>query len=205
MASAVIQQINLYQDEFRSRTEWLSGANLIKGVALLAVLLATYSGLIFMSFSGTSSTYAKAQHAQKELEAHLQTAREAYPPRAKDKRLAEQVAALEVELDTKRRVIDTLSERSFGNTDGFAEHFSALARQRLDGLWLTTLVIDEGGTEVGIKGGTLEPELVPRYLQRLSAEQVFAGTEFKRLLMQRPEDDRGRIEFDLNTRLGAQS
>ena len=35
--------------------------------------------------------------------------------------------------------------------------------------------------------------------------QVFAGTEFKRLLMQRPEDERGRIEFDLNTRLDSQS
>jgi hypothetical protein len=205
MTSTVVQQINLYQDEFRKKTDWLCARTLMQGIVVLAVAMGIHSALSFLSFSNVSRDYAQLQQDQATLARQVELARTQFPPRAKDQRLAEQIASLEADLVTKRRVLDTLGEQSFGNTAGFAAHFSALARQRIDGLWLTRLAIDQGGTQVGIRGATLEPELVPRYLQRLSDEQVFSGTEFKRLLMQRPEQDGGRIDFDLSTTLESRS
>ncbi len=47
-------------------------------------------------------------------------------------------------------------------------------------------------------GQALKAELLPRYLQRLSTEPVFAGKTFETLLMSRDHDRPGRVDFELH-------
>ena len=54
MTSTVVQQINLYQDEFRKKTDWLSARTLMQGIAVLAVAMGIHSALSFLSFSNVS-------------------------------------------------------------------------------------------------------------------------------------------------------
>ncbi len=60
------------------------------------------------------------------------------------------------------------------------------------GTWLTHIRIVGAGREILFKGYATKPELVPRYLQRLSGEQVMQGTAFQAFHMALPEKDAGR-------------
>ncbi len=200
MTSALVQEINLLQDDLRPAADWLSGRRAGLVLAVLAVLAVLYSALNFMDFLASRAALEQARAELARLDQALADARVKYPPQARDAHLAERVARLAQEVAHKRRVLDTLSGRTFGNTRGFAGHLAGLARQRLEGVWLTGVAIRRGGTEISLTGASLDPELVPRLLQRLSREQAFAGTEFRRFLMERSEELKGAVRFRLTTR-----
>jgi hypothetical protein len=113
----------------------------------------------------------KVQAAQKRLEA----ATAEFAPRTKDSRLEAELAGAQAEHDALRRVADVIQRGDLGNTEGYAEYFRALARQNVDGLWLTGVTITGAGTEIGVRGRALDPALVPGYLARLRNERVLQG------------------------------
>ena len=117
--------------------------------------------------------------------------------RKKDATLAKKIILKTKELSNKQKVLNILSRDEFGNTNGFIEHISGLARQRIEGLWLTQIRIAGGGTNVALKGTTSKPSLLPKYLQRLSSEKAFSGTEFESLLMARQEKKKQLLNFSL--------
>ncbi len=200
MTSALVQEINLLQDDLRPAADPLSARRAALGLGFLAVLLLIYTLLNFMNFHASRQALDAARAELARLDQALAEARVKYPPRARDAGLADRVARLSMQVAHKRRVLDTLSGRTFGNTRGFAEHLAGLARQRLEGVWLTRVAIAAGGTEIALAGNTLEPELVPRLLQRLSAEAAFSGTGFRQFLMERSETVAGAIRFEITTR-----
>jgi hypothetical protein len=65
-------------------------------------------------------------------------------------------------------------------------------------VWLTGVTISDGGEQLGLAGSTLDAQLVPRYLQQLSAEQAYKGREFKTFQMLRGEAP-PHIDFTLHT------
>ena len=127
---------------------------------------------------------------------HLQSlTANASPPRSR--LLEQQLAALTLETEQKSRLLQAFETRSFGNTRGFSRHFAGLARQRIDGLWLTRVVVSD--SRIALAGATEAGELVPRYLSRLGDERAFAGTEFRRLELTRSDDGQGPVEFVVST------
>jgi hypothetical protein len=62
-----------------------------------------------------------------------------------------------------------------GDTRGYAEYFRALARQNVDGLWLTGVSIAGAGLDLGVRGRALDPALVPGFLGRLRNERIMQG------------------------------
>ena len=69
---------------------------------------------------------------------------------------------------------------------GFAARLEALARQSVDGLWLTGMVLHQD--DVLLKGRALQPQLIPVYVQRLDREPSLQGRAFKALEVVRPID-----------------
>jgi hypothetical protein len=77
-----------------------------------------------------------------------------------------------------REVSGVLDAASLGNTQGYAEYFRALARQHVDGLWLTGVSIAGAGVDIGVRGRALDPQRVPGYLNRLTQRTVMRGQAF---------------------------
>lgn len=194
-----MQQINLFQDVLRKPREFLPlpqlGKVMAGGVAVLLLLnLAQWwrdgyraDELVFLR--------AEQQQVQQQLQ-QLQQEIQSLAAQNDASALKTQLAARDAELQNKQQVLTLLSGKHFGNVDGFATQFTGLARQRLDGLWLTALHIHDGGNKLNLRGSTTAPELLPKYLQRLAVEPGFAGIEFKTFLMQRVKD-KPHVEFDL--------
>ena len=82
---------------------------------------------------------------------------------------------------------------------GFSSTFVALARQHLQGLWLTQ--IDRGAdiASLHVKGRAIDPALVPKFVQKLARETALHGASFQQLKIYLPDDTEnvaeGVVEF----------
>lgn len=195
-----LQQVNLYSDELKTQKLNYSSLTVMQLSVFIVVVLSVAAGFRTYQLKQQQSAFEVKQAAHKIAMADLKTLQSELSKRKKDTKLKKQVTEKTKELANKQKVLGILSQDEFGNTDGFIEHISGLARQRINGLWLTKVRIASGGTDIALRGTTSKPALLPKYLQRLSAEKVFVGTEFQSLLMSRQEKKTQWLNFSLQNK-----
>jgi hypothetical protein len=88
---------------------------------------------------------------------------------------------------------------------GFAGFFGGLARHTIDGLWFNRVSLKSAGRAVVLTGQAVEPQLVPRFLQVLSAEQAFSGLSFSDVVFERRNSDGDVAVIDFELRSSAQT
>jgi Tfp pilus assembly protein PilN len=192
-----MQQINLYQAEFRKEKKPLTADMLLQVIAVLAVVLLAFYAFSYWQLLQSRQQLSQLQQQKKQATQRLAELRKIHKPLAKNPRLANDIKRYQQWANVRQQAINVLSEKKFGNTEGFANHFVGLARQRLQGVWLTELSFSSGGSNIGMQGSALQPELVPRFLQRLSAEEIFTGTRFRSFVMNREKETKQQIDFSL--------
>lgn len=195
-----LQQVNFYRDELKAQKLNYSAAMLLQLSLFLIVVFSAVTAFQTYQQKQQQLILTAKQQKQKMLIANLKKLQEEFSNRKRDTTLSKRITEKTKELVNKKKVLGILSKDEFGNTTGFIEHVSGLARQRIDGLWLTQIRIASGGTDVALHGITSKPALLPKYLQRLSEEKVFAGTEFKSLLMARQEKKKKWLDFSLQNK-----
>jgi len=193
------QQINLYQPIFRAQRKVFSA------LALLQVCVAVLAGLLLIYGYGRwqivdlEKALARLEVQQVASVQRVEELNQRFAVKAKDPRLESEIAQLGTQIAGKQTVLQSFAGNAAGNTTGFSKYLEGLAQQHLEGMWLTGITISEGGRVLTLTGSTLAPELVPAFLQQLSKEPVFAGIEFKTLVMERPQTDTARVDFTLQT------
>jgi len=103
--------------------------------------------------------------------------------------LDNEISRLEGEIVAKLQIQEILQRGIFSNTSGFSDYLVSFARQRIQGVWLTGFDITGAAEQMVLAGRTTNPELVPRYMQKLSSEKTLSGIEFRTFQMNRPEPD----------------
>jgi hypothetical protein len=198
------QQINLYQPLFR-RQEKLFSAKKLLGLFVGAALFFTaiYAYARWNVYALETQLVEMNKQYDRELKRIDELSRQ-FPVKQKNIVMEQQLTALRLERDAKQTLIGLLRGKSaFGNVEGFSGHMEGIARQRLDGMWVTGFNLGSGGESIDIHGSSLSPELVPQFLQKLSAEPSFTGAEFRVFKMQRDEKNRAAIDFVLQTEQGS--
>ena len=166
------QQINLHQLHAGDEAPPLAAARLVQlGGALLIVLALLYAHGTWRVWSAENELDAERSRRVSES-SRLVELTALHPPQPVDASLQARVEALSVERVAKTHLLELLSNQSLGNTLGFSEPLTALARRRVTGLWLNEVRLRQGGQEVELAGSALSGELVPRLLQELSSEEV---------------------------------
>jgi hypothetical protein len=175
------QQINLFNPAFQPQKQVLSSATIalavgavVAGVAILAVIGRMETAELRRQADSGASYLEKSQ-------ARLAFANREFIPRQKDATLEAQIAEANSQLAAMRHISGALSRGELGDTGGFAGYFKALARQSAQGLWLTGVTVGAGGAQIGIKGRTVDPAMVPGYLNRLTHEPLMQGKSFASL------------------------
>jgi len=192
-----LQQVNLYQEELKKQKLKYSAVMMLQLISVLIVIMSVVSGIKYWQLNQQQKSRVTFQQKQKIAMAELQKTQQELSVRQKDIKLVRRLAEKTKELTNKQKVLGILNQDKFGNTKGFVPHISGLARQKIDGLWLTRLKIAEGGVNVELHGTTSKPSLLPKYLQRLSAEKIFSGTEFTDMLIARQEKKTSWLDFSL--------
>lgn len=193
-----MQQINLYQASLRAPRQTLSLNQLALVAGVLLAVLVVISAAQWWWLKRNAQQLASVKQEQTQLSQAIDRLSKQLAQSSNDSELKKTISAKENELQDKQYVLQALSGKQFGNTRGFADQFSGLARQHVKGVWLTGLYIHAGGEKLNLQGSTYEAELVPRYLQRLAQEPSFQGIEFQTFLMQR-ETKSTQIDFDLRS------
>lgn len=183
------QQINLLDPALRKRRVTLTAARLamICAATVIAVI-----GLWFYEqqiIAGLRAELATAQRLLAAQRSHMERIAAAKKARAKDTSPDGETGRLEAELDVMRMQLEMLTGSAAGDIHGFAEYLRAFSRQSVNGLWLTGLDVHAGG-DINIRGRTLDPALVPDFIQRLDREEVLRGRNFAALEMGRPAESR---------------
>jgi hypothetical protein len=169
------QQINLFNPVFLQKKKVFTAAAMAAALGVLAL------GLTAMGVAArvrVASLQVQADQGAAQLEKarkRLASVGAEFAPRKADPRLAEELAQAQDELLGLKEVAGVIERGELGDTRGYAEYFRALARQSVDGLWLTGVSIAGAGLDLGVRGRALDAALVPGYLGRLRNERVMQG------------------------------
>jgi len=172
------QQINLAPARLKNQGDWPSG-----GLMLISTILVCLLMLVISIIDGRQLYLAHSEfsiHDQNyfQLQAKIKVLQnEAALPKA-DATLDGKIKALEERLVPKELLRNALKGNLFGEVSGYSALFVALARQSVPGVWLTHLVISGTAANIKMAGQTRSAELVPLYLEKLSNESSFSGTQF---------------------------
>lgn len=179
------QQINLFNPVFRQQKKYFSSVTMAQSLGLLVI-----GCVVLVAESSIRMRQLKAQVAAADAtlvakQAKLAQVKVQYPPRVKNPALALQLQQVRQELVLLDAAAVTLRGGNYGDSRGFSPYFNALARQRVEGLWLTDVRIEDGGARINVEGNVLQAAMVPQFMSRLSGEPVMQGKSFSTLKINR--------------------
>lgn len=179
------QQINLYNPILLRQKKYFSAATMAQSLGILLLgMLAFYGYARNQVASLQTATEQGAKHLES-AQARVGRLSQQFSPRVRSAELEQRIQKTETELKTLAQAQQALQQSGLLDSSGFSPYFKALARQIVDGLWLTQFTV--GGGEMRISGRALQAQLVPTYIRRLGAEPALQGRQFSMLEMRQPE------------------
>jgi len=196
------QQVNLFSPIFRKEEKKFSAKTMFQAAGIVAAGIALLTIVQVWNMSKLQATIDNLERQRASLD---KRANEFRGVRRPSDPLAQKVSRLEQLLAARTQLQEALLKDEFSNTEGYSEYLMAFARQHVRGMWLTGFEIAGAGRQLTIQGRSRQPELVPRYVQKLSIEKSLAGIDFKLFQMSRPRiGDKERladyVEFIASTR-----
>ncbi|MBT9612126.1 MAG: PilN domain-containing protein [Burkholderiales bacterium] len=203
------QQINLYNPLLLKQKKIFSARTMAQALGLIALGLAAVYGYARYQVANLQTESEQAVKRHEAVQARLARISQQFGPRQKSTELEASIKQAEAELLALTEVQAALKQGSLVSASGFSPYLKALARQVVEGVWLTEF--SASGSEMAISGRTTKPGLVPDYIHRLGGEEVMQGRKFAMLEMRRPQvlatkDGKpgvapGYIEFTLQSAL----
>jgi len=193
------QQINLFQPIFRKEKKLFSFAASIKILSVFIVGLI----LVFTTAQIKLISIEKELSKMKKQNA-IQLALLASVSKKLDLKLGRtggdnRVERLRKELDAGRYLLDMFGKVYTTHRVGFSGYLEGFSRSSIQGMWISTFEMKNGGKSVKISGGTMSPDLIPKFIQGLGVESILMGTQFQLLDMKRKTKEGNWVEFLLSS------
>lgn len=192
-----MQQINLYQDEFRTPKDPISAVligQIIAGSLAVVIAVAAVTGLIgwraAVAAQGVKGEVAALTDQSRSLAAEL---------RARDQGafFAESVQHAERQLASSETIRAFLGQLQRHENESFSIIFKDLARTTVSGLRLTVFEFSAGGEVVELTGEALSSDLVPRFVKGL--EQSESGLSERAFSSRILQNESEVYRFELST------
>ncbi|MBI3547206.1 MAG: PilN domain-containing protein [Gammaproteobacteria bacterium] len=183
---------------------------MLQAVGLVLIGIVAIYSYTWWQIEALKNERKRVDQSQATATKRLADATEKFNQRSTRTSLDKEIANLENEIVSKQRIQEILQRGIFSNTRGFSDYFVSFARQYVPGVWLTGFDITGAADQLTLSGRTANPELVPRYLQKLATEKTLSGIEFRVFQMNRPagdakEADKSYVEFQAKTTVNAGS
>ncbi|MGZ8304754.1 MAG: hypothetical protein ACXW2U_19790 [Telluria sp.] len=198
------QPLTLFNPVFLKQKKVFSSVAMAQalGVLLVGALAMVAFGKQHVAALEKEAASLRLQLVQKETRRALVNAE--FAPRTPSAAMAAQMVDAEARLRALGTVSGVLARGELGHAGGYSEYFRALARQDMDGVWLTGVSVANGGADIGIRGRALKGTMVPGYIGLLTREPVMQGKAFSSLqIAQGPQTDGTKaapfVEFRLES------
>ena len=198
-----MQRLNLYSQLERAVEPLFSARQQAWAVASVAVVMLLVFGLLAMGEQSRQAELQRVQRQQSDMLDNLERLRLEKARQLRNSRVDEEIAALTRQISFRRRLLVSVIPDDDEDKTGFTSHLEGLARQHIDGVWFTSIELLNGGSQLSIAGQTTSPELVPRFIQRLSEEEIFNGHQFSIFKLYVPEDEDQLLNFELRADMTA--
>lgn len=180
------QQINLFNPIFLKTKKIFTANAMARALAVLGLGLGGFVIYLQQSVAGLEAERRSVQAQLALRQEQHKVAVETYKPRQKTPALEAEVRQAEAQLKSMQLIATVLNKGEVGNTDGFGTYFKALARQNVQGLWLTGVDIEDAGQHMSLRGRAMQADLVPAYIARLQQESALKGKSFASLKINLP-------------------
>ncbi len=189
------QQINLFQPVFRKQHKVFSAATLAQitaAVAFLLLLLLVHASWTLANMKASADNLQQQySHMQQEISALEDTLR---TPDTES--LDNEIENLQTRIEARSELLERFDDLAIENQNGFYNQFLTLAKQYIPGLWLEGVSVDNRA-RIEVRGGTLNAQLVPVYLQQLAKQSELSAMPFETVKMTRPDPEQPQIGFVL--------
>ena len=196
------QQINLYQDVLIEKPEPFQS----RQVGMLLIFFFLCLGLIglycYWQANALQNQADNLRQQQQNLATQVTQLEKQYPERKPSVLLQEKIKRTEQSVLGQRQALDYFSKQDPERNVSILASLEGLARYPLKGIWLRQVSLLNAGQEIQIAGSALKAELVPEYLQLLGAKNIFGGQVFSRLKLKRLKEQRGQVDFELDSARG---
>lgn len=180
------QQVNLLNPALITRKTILSLTNI--GIAYGLLLLCCFAWSVYLNsqLSGLESEHATVEEELMALEdAALQDA-ESSDVQKPNQGLISQLRQLEATKQVHTKILAQLRDRQ-PQALTLSHYMQGLARQTVEGVWLTGFMIREKGQSITLRGRSIASEILPLYIKKLGNEPLFSGVGFAGLQVTLPE------------------
>lgn len=176
------QQINLYAPSFRKPKKRFTARTMLEALVLvLAGLITLYVYARFQVNALTREASVFDERVRVALERVKKLPSTAVAP--DDKPLDARIAELDSRLQAAEQLLGQPGMSR--SSTSYVEPLKALARHRVEGIWLTSITLAGDGGELSLVGRALRADLVPQYIARLSSDPAMRGRRFATLAIQR--------------------
>ncbi|ABC32802.1 conserved hypothetical protein [Hahella chejuensis KCTC 2396] len=196
-----MQQVNLYVEAFRPRRDPLSIPVMIAAVVAVMVLGGCYTGYLVWRSAEVTRSQLTAESRKQALVTEIDNMRAQLEARARDTRLQSDNNRLRLQMQNTEALLAALESglKADGGAMSYSELMVALARHRQEPLWLQRIRIQQGGERLIFSGATLQPDLLPAYLQALGDEPALRGRAFNMLTLKPEQESASARLFEVDT------
>lgn len=175
----MIQEINLLKTEKKSQKFDIDFPMLVKLVIIfgsILLLVSIYEGL--QSFTNLRAVN-KIETEKRVLENELAKQEILVPQKQSIDQLSATIEIQVAAMKLKKEILNKLIESEVKQVGGFSEYLASLSRKTIPGLWLTRMIFNTYDAHYTLEGKTLQPDLIPKFMEGLSKEPIFAGKTFQ--------------------------
>ncbi|MCP4299331.1 MAG: hypothetical protein GY783_01990 [Gammaproteobacteria bacterium] len=185
------QQINFYQPQFRPQTRMFPAWFMLQAAGVLIFSMFLMYVFAQQRIGGIEQELEIVARQEAVALDRLQSIGPLINSVTGEKNWSEQLDDSLRMLAERQAVLNLIQGSTLGDSKGFSRHMRALARQDIDGLWLTHIVLSALGDKTRLEGRAIRAELIPLYVQGLTDEAPFAEQRFQRFQIDSPADDEG--------------
>ncbi len=193
------QQINLYQEQFHIRSVGCSA----RQIAVVSLCSLGLMGLISLSLAwmnhNADSSYGDLALQVGELKQNNDKLRRKLDAQVVDPALRAAVEDAQKQLGVRQKITQWVDTSQLEEVVKFSALLEGLGRRNVNGMWLSHIGINSGGSGLHLEGITLNPKLIPEFLSRLNAEPAYVGREFRKVVMKQDEQNPRLVHFVLSS------
>lgn len=175
------QQINLFNPLFLKQQKYFSAMTMLQAMLVVVLSMAVFYGYQYMQFSKLDLQVKESEQAFEKQKLQLAAVTATLPQTQALTAMEQQSKDLQAAIATRQALLQILSSADAGKSSGYTTYLNALARQVVDGLWLTSVQIGENGSDLEITGRASHPDLIPVLIRKYRVEPALRGRQFESL------------------------
>jgi len=181
----VSQQINLFNPLFLEKKKHFSAVTMTQAIALIVLGLGAFYAFAFWQDRSLARQIAESGRAYEQQKQQFAKITAELSPEKREAQLDQDLKSIEAAIALRRSLMGELGKGGPAGPGGYSEYLRAFARQTVQGLWLTSIQIAEGGGQLTMSGRALQADLVPVLIGRLKQESVLRGRPLEGLAITR--------------------